>query len=769
MKKAGVLLFIFSCLWSAAFSQTKLSPVVLISDTIEGFLLDSTQLMIYADKKGNKGIKEIAAIPGQFNIARSGFVTDNADAGAFWLHYQLKNSADHPLNISIGNQADSVFTYLLPQDSGKAIQQFLSGSAVSWSKKDGLKESDVIPFQIDGKQTVDVYQRLKNQPKHKPGPVVVGVFSTQKLIQSEFIQKQNDVISISHYGNIFFAGFFLLASLFNLLLFKVTREREYFLLAGFLFFLFAQMNPWFTTILSRENQWLSEKISDASLLYIVFLFQFVRHFFKTKMRLKKWDRLLYITNLLLTLSIVMEVFLVANSTLELTRSVIFVGANAVYVATLFYLFRLPGREKKLFAGAMMPFLLSFVSLFIVAIIYIFFSVTGNTSLDLFFEWVGEWAYLVNNIAISWAVLYFAHILFKRYESQKKAIAMQELEKEQERNALIAAQKIELENQVSLRTAELQESLVKLTKTQNQLIHAEKMAALGQLTSGIAHEIQNPLNFVTNFSEVNEELIEEVRLGWKNGDEALVDELIHDINENTRKINFHSKRADAIVKGMMLHAQTGKNEKEYTEINPLCEEMLRISYQTARSKNKILNVKVNTEYDPQAGEIFIYPKELSRVLLNIFNNAFYALSEKLVMSENKIDALSVPYIKGETIHSAPDQQIIGDIASHVYQSATGNTQRQKTTADNMRYEPVIWISTRRLENVLEIRIKDNGTGISPEHTGKIFQPFFTTKPTGSGTGLGLSLAYEIVTRGHGGELLVSSELQEYSEFIIRLPF
>jgi two-component system, NtrC family, sensor kinase len=250
----------------------------------------------------------------------------------------------------------------------------------------------------------------------------------------------------------------------------------------------------------------------------------------------------------------------------------------------------------------------------------------------------------------------------------------------------------------------------------------------------------------------------VRLGWKNGDEALVDELIHDINENTRKINFHSKRADAIVKGMMLHAQTSNKEKENTDINPLCEEMLRISYQTARSKNKILNVKINTDYDPQAGEILIYSKEISRVLLNILNNAFYALTEKLLDSENKIAEVTEKCSAGETNHSASDQHLMGNKPIQVF----------NTPADKKKYEPAIWISTKRFENVLEIRIKDNGTGISPEHTGKIFQPFFTTKPTGSGTGLGLSLAYEIVTRGHGGELLVSSEMQEYSEFIIRLP-
>ena len=768
MKKLTILLLIFLSGAITAAAQEKLLPVTLTADTIESFLLDSSQLQVYADPQGTKKIEEVSSQPQLFKFPTADFIAGNQEAKAIWIHYKVKNNSSRPINISIGAEADSVFTYLLPQMPGQPEQKYLSGNRVSWSQKKGLKQADLIPVTLLANQEIEVYQRLKNIKVGLPLNIAAGIFSTEKIIRSEFIEKESEMIDLSHFSNIFFAGFFLLAALFNLLLFKVTREKEYFLLAGFLFFLFVQMNPWFTVVLARENQWLSEKVSDAGLLYIIFLFQFVRHFFSTKKRIPKWDRVLLAINVLLSLSIISEVLVDAVSSLELARSVVFVGATGVYFFTLIKLFRLPGKEKKLFAGALMPFLVCFISLFVVAFIYIIFSMSGNTSLDRFFEWVGDWAYLVNNIAISWAVLFFAHVLFRRYEGQKKAIAKKELEKEQERIALIAAQKIELETQVAHRTAELQESIEKLTKTQSQLIHAEKMAALGQLTSGIAHEIQNPLNFVTNFSEVNEELIEEMRLGWEAGDTAMVDELINDINENTRKINFHSKRADAIVKGMLQHSQTGNQAKEYTEINPLCEEMIRISYQTARSKNKMLKVKFVTDFDPAVGEVYIYAKEISRVLLNILNNALYAVSEKLslITKEEYVDSAGITSTK--SLDNNSFDYPISVSATGSTTKATLNVINPPSTPVALEYEPTIRVQTIRSEKLLEIKVKDNGTGIAEEHIGKIFQPFFTTRPTGSGTGLGLSLAYEIVTRGHNGELTASSKQGQYSEFIIRLP-
>jgi signal transduction histidine kinase len=268
---------------------------------------------------------------------------------------------------------------------------------------------------------------------------------------------------------------------------------------------------------------------------------------------------------------------------------------------------------------------------------------------------------------------------------------------------------------------LQKTLEDLKATQAQLIQSEKMASLGELTAGIAHEIQNPLNFVNNFSEVNAELIEELQgerqkaEGERNA--ALEDELLDDISKNLEKINHHGKRADAIVKGMLQHSRNSSGTKEPTDINALVDEYLRLSYHGLRAKDKSFNAEFKTEFDESVGKINVIPQDMGRVLLNLYNNAFYAVSEK-----------------------------------------------KKLHPDN--YEPVVSVSTKKENGRINIIIKDNGLGIPQKVLDKIFQPFFTTKPTGQGTGLGLSLSYDIV-KAHGGELRVETKEGEGSVFFIQL--
>ncbi|MBD0287617.1 MAG: tetratricopeptide repeat protein [Flavisolibacter sp.] len=273
---------------------------------------------------------------------------------------------------------------------------------------------------------------------------------------------------------------------------------------------------------------------------------------------------------------------------------------------------------------------------------------------------------------------------------------------------------------------IEQALSNLRATQSQLIQSEKMASLGELTAGIAHEIQNPLNFVNNFSEVNLELIEEVKSeklkvkSKKEEDGEL--EILNDIEENTRKIAHHGKRADAIVKSMLQHSRKTSGEKEPTDINALVDEYLRLSYHGFRAKDKSFNAVVETHFDPVVGKINIVGQDIGRVLLNLFNNAFYAVSEK------------------------------------------------KKNQDES-YEPLIQVTTQLIPpsggGGAVISVKDNGTGIPEKVLDKIFQPFFTTKPTGKGTGLGLSLSYDIITKGHGGEMRVETRDGEGSEFIIVL--
>ena len=294
-----------------------------------------------------------------------------------------------------------------------------------------------------------------------------------------------------------------------------------------------------------------------------------------------------------------------------------------------------------------------------------------------------------------------------------------LAQEKEKQQFLASQNEALEKQVNERTAELRESLEDLKSAQAQLVQSEKMASLGELTAGIAHEIQNPLNFVNNFAELNSEFITELKEELANGNMEEVKALANNINENEQKIIFHGKRADGIVKGMLQHSRSS-GVKEPTDINALCDEYLRLSYHGLRAKDKSFNATMKTDFDTSIGQVKVIPQDLGRVILNLLTNAFYVVNEK------------------------------------------------KHASTGQPYEPTVSVSTKKIGDKVEIRVSDNGSGIPQKIVEKIFQPFFTTKPTGQGTGLGLSLSYDIITKGHSGELKVTTKENIGSEFIITLP-
>lgn len=265
---------------------------------------------------------------------------------------------------------------------------------------------------------------------------------------------------------------------------------------------------------------------------------------------------------------------------------------------------------------------------------------------------------------------------------------------------------------------LKDALDNLHATQSQLIHSEKMASLGELTAGIAHEIQNPLNFINNFSELNKELLEEMKVELGKGNTTDAADIAADVISNEEKISHHGKRADAIVKGMLQHSRSRSGTREPTDINALAEEYLRLAYHGLRAKNKFFTATLNTDFDPALGKIDVISQDIGRVLLNLVTNAFYAVDKK--------------------------KQTLGE-----------------------GFEPVVSVSTKKCEGMIEISVRDNGEGIPQPILDKIFQPFFTTKPTGEGTGLGLSLGYDIV-KAHGGNLLVETVAGEHTIFTIQLP-
>ena len=270
---------------------------------------------------------------------------------------------------------------------------------------------------------------------------------------------------------------------------------------------------------------------------------------------------------------------------------------------------------------------------------------------------------------------------------------------------------------------IEQAYENLKATQQQLIQSEKMASLGELTAGIAHEIQNPLNFVNNFSEINEELITELKKEAGNGNFEEVKAIANDIAFNSEKINHHGKRADTIVKGMLQHSRTSSGQKEPTNINALADEYLRLAYHGLRAKDKSFNADIKTDFDNSIAKINIISQDIGRVILNLINNAFYVVDEK--------------------------------------------KKHASTSSAQNGYEPTVSVSTKKENGKIELRIKDNGNGIPQKVLDKIFQPFFTTKPTGQGTGLGLSLSYDII-KAHNGEIKVNTKEGEGTEFVISLP-
>jgi two-component system NtrC family sensor kinase len=292
-------------------------------------------------------------------------------------------------------------------------------------------------------------------------------------------------------------------------------------------------------------------------------------------------------------------------------------------------------------------------------------------------------------------------------------------------AAIAIENVRLFDSVEARTSELAKSLDDLRTAQDRLVQTEKLASLGQLTAGIAHEIKNPLNFVNNFSAVSVELIDELRdaLGGVHLDSKLraeINEIADTLQGNLDKVVRHGKRADAIVKNMLLHSRQGSGEHRPVDINALVDESLNLAYHGARAEKQGFNVTLEKSFDPAAGEVDLFPQEITRMLLNLISNGFYAASKR----------------KAETNE--------GD------------------------YEPTLAAATKSLGDKVEIRIRDNGTGIPPEVKEKLFNPFFTTKPAGEGTGLGLSISHDIIVKQHGGSIEVDTRPGEFTEFRIVLP-
>ncbi|MCY7351816.1 MAG: histidine kinase [Cytophagaceae bacterium] len=447
-------------------------------------------------------------------------------------------------------------------------------------------------------------------------------------------------------------------------------------------------------------------MSITPFLIAFFLIRAIRKSLQTAVRFPKWDKLLAMAFFAAIALLVAEVTLDADFVTKWLWHLFLLSL----VGIAFYSPEFRPVRTSLFAVA--PY-----------VVVSFLSDVVEQVAPTFFEAYDTYFSTVETFAIVWLFAIWISTL-----RQQKALEKERLKRlqEEEQNRIIAAQNTELERLVAERTAELtqqkeslEQTLENLKATQTQLIQSEKMASLGELTAGIAHEIQNPLNFVNNFSEVNVELLAELEEELAAGRTDDVLALATDIRQNSEKIIHHGKRADSIVKGMLEHSRTSTGEKAPTDINALADEYLRLAYHGLRAKNKDFNAALVTDFDPNLGPVEAIPQDMGRVLLNLFTNAFYATQER----------------------------------------------KQQQPSD---YQPSVSVRTKRLADAIEIRVKDNGTGMPEAVRQKIFQPFFTTKPAGQGTGLGLSLSYDIVTKGHGGVIEVESVEGEGTEFIVSLP-
>lgn len=442
------------------------------------------------------------------------------------------------------------------------------------------------------------------------------------------------------------------------------------------------------------------------ILITILIISFLRKSLRMKEAMPEWNQRLWY---LFSADIVLLVLHVAYSGSDIVTQWI----ALLILAALMYIINENNefKQARFLMTAVVPYLI------VSAVIYL----TKAINFDFYDKWK-TWFDSAETFAIIWG---FGAWFTTRRQRRELAKVRQKALEEEENNKVISAMKAQLEVQVAERTKELQQqkeelevALKELKATQSQLIQSEKMASLGELTAGIAHEIQNPLNFVNNFSEVSNELVDEMKEELASGNTEMAIEISNDLKQNLEKILHHGRRADGIVKGMLQHSRSSSGQKEPTDINALADEYLRLAYHGLRAKDKSFNADMKTDFDESIGKINIVPQDVGRLILNLLTNAFYAVTEK----------------------------------------------KKKLNGD---FQPTVSVATKKSGNRVFITVSDNGNGIPADLQKKIFQPFFTTKPTGEGTGLGLSLSYDIA-KAHGGEIKVKTEEGVGTEFTIELP-
>ncbi|MFD2570828.1 ATP-binding protein [Spirosoma soli] len=715
-------------LWLGALmtgrAQRGWPPVYEIKTDSGNLVIDTTHFQILEDPEGDYTLEQV-----QRNSAfRFGAVYNkNRRSHVYWVRMRVKNSLPHDLNLYLC-EFNTSYLDMYWLDAKQQWQHQRTGILVPLSEipdHEGNKERSRLFFRLQPGQKTTIYQRSANAVWQPP------IMYLQPQLQTEAYRIKLAYKSLrvdNSWRDYFFKGIMIgiliLAVCYNLFIFFSTKDRVFLYFAICLFFFTLDRNGYYVQL-----SFFADYPYVFRLLYYSFFFLFFTFFIRSIQLFiqpaPELTRLNKATTFLLGLTILVSIIqFLAFGLLPLPANtlgtVIEVLIRVVYILCVIMMVRMIRRDSSDARVA----LLATAPLFLFWMI----ALTSSFGVNVSYELWQELLIYIENACFAWMIVFFSGALISRYNSARKRVAQQAIEKEQlekereiERNRLIANQNELLERQVNERTAQLQTSLENLRTAQDQLIQKEKLASLGELTAGIAHEIQNPLNFVNNFSEVSTELVTELEEEQEkpDRDSDLEKELLGDLKQNLQKITHHGNRASRIVESMLEHSRTSNGERQPTDLNALCDEYLRLAYHGLRAKDKSFNCQLVTNVEPSSQRLNVVPQEIGRVLLNLFNNAFYAVHQK-----------------------------------------------QKECPDD--YQPTVTVKTKYLDNQVEIRVVDNGLGMTEAVQQKIFQPFFTTKPSGEGTGLGLSLSYDIITKGHGGTMHVESEPGKGTEFIIRLP-
>lgn len=659
----------------------------------------SKTVSILEDKSGQLNFNTVSGLAYQskFTPSNSTNLVLGYTTSIFWLKFSFENTTSEELVLEI-EQAGLPICDLYYLDQNNKLVQYKAGSNTAFSQRIFKNSFQVFPLD-SGKK--DYYIRLTSNS----GPIPFNVYSKSyyetKSIKQKFVYGiylglmlfvvlSNLFFGYSLKNKLYIANAFLVLIFICFSMVVVDGFVVYFFEKVDMLFWYTFFPPFGTTLLM---------IYSVSFLEVK---QYTPNFFKIVLWIIIGCAVWFLIKFFLPFNIVQPI-----NTLQALITMVTLGLMGYKVYN-------KGNKVGLY------FVFTYIVYFLMVLTEATYVNTGKPTYIFGFSYSG-YATVVEALA-----LYFMltqRFEWEREEAEKSKQEMQNqlIEKTKENERIVINQNITLENKVNERTAELKESLENLKMAQAQLVQSEKLASLGELTAGIAHEIQNPLNFVNNFSEVSAELVKELEDELVKGDTEEAKAIAGDLRQNLQKIQHHGGRASSIVRGMIEHSRLRTGEKQSINLNQLADEYLRLAYQGQRAKDKTFNCQLITDLKYTPSTISVVPQDIGRVLLNLYNNAFYA------------------------VH-----------------------QQQKHQSAGSSYIPTVWVNIKLIAQGVQIRVGDNGTGIPETIREKIFQPFFTTKPTGEGTGLGLSLSYDIITKGHGGTIDVFSHKGKGTEFVVVLP-